>query len=56
MELAIVQNPHVKDPKKLWRLFNNAEPRKRSEEFDSAGFEAFKLELSKNPKFKVVDK
>lgn len=55
MELAIVQNPHVKDPKKLWQDLNNADPdeKKRSEVFDVAGFEKLKQQLRKNPRMVI---
>lgn len=46
MQLAITQNPHTKDPKKLWDVIKSKEePEPRSEQFDAAGFERLKLAM-----------
>lgn len=54
MQLAIIQNPHTKDPKHLWRVLQQSEPRTLSEaKFDASGFERLKMEMSKNPRIIV---
>lgn len=57
LQMVIVQNPHVKDPKKLWVAIETAEKQlpgqKKSEEFDAAGFELLKAKLRQNPRFIV---
>lgn len=55
MQLAIVQNPHVKDPKQLWTALRKHDPQRGQEkqEFDAAGFERLKAALSQNPRFVV---
>lgn len=58
LDMSIAQNPHVKDPSKLWK---NIEAQERSltpdelrpDEFDEAGFEVLKSRLSGNPNFIV---
>ena len=50
MQLAIVTNPHIKDPKTLWRLLEEQEKQLIGadyidEEFDAVGFEQFKQSL-----------
>jgi len=46
MQLAIVQNPHVKDPKDLWRLLESEEREPVAEKLDKAGFVMFKKKLT----------
>lgn len=55
MQLAIVQNPHVKDPKELWRVLNSQDTSQitRVEKFDDVGFEVLKSRLRANPRFVV---
>lgn len=55
MQLAIAQNPHVKDPKELWRILNSqtTESYERPHELDNASFEILKSKLSSNPRFVV---
>lgn len=55
MQLAITQNPHIKEPEKLWNVLNAPDrtERARSKEFDEKGFEALKSRLSSNPRFVV---
>ena len=53
MELAIATNPHVKDPKSLWRMFDRQERENEGKgyldaEFDPATFEAFKQTLKRH--------
>lgn len=56
--MAITQNPHVKDPKVLWKTIEEqeraitGEPDK-TQEFDATGFEMLKARLSENPRFVV---
>lgn len=54
-QLAIAQNPHVKNPRELWDLLDRQERQidGRSiidDEFDAVGFEAFKQTLQKHSK------
>lgn len=44
MQLAIVQNPHIKKPKELWDLLN-AQDKDYDEEMDREGFSLFKDKL-----------
>ena len=55
MELAIVQNPHVKNPKQLWQDLNSAddEDTRREAKFDPVGFEKLKQVSRKNPRIVV---
>jgi len=55
MQLAIVQNPHVKDPKELWRVLNSQDASQitRTEKFDDVGFEVLKSRLRASPRFVV---
>jgi len=55
MNLAIAQNPHVKNPKELWKQIEAMEPReeKTSDKLDVVGFENFKRTLASNPRFIV---
>lgn len=55
MEMAIVQNPHVKNPKELWAMLDQQEKQfePQDDKFDPAGFDRFKNALRKNPKFNV---
>lgn len=59
MQLAIAQNPHIKNPKDLWRLLEQQESEVEGKsyldsEFDATGFEAFKQTLQRNSKGVVV--
>lgn len=59
MQLAIAQNPHIKNPKDLWRILEQQENEIEGKsyldtEFDSVGFEAFKQTLQRNSKNIVV--
>lgn len=57
MQLAIVQNPHAKEPKQLWEILEEAEPAKKKPnvepKFDAAGFERLKAALGENPRFEI---
>lgn len=54
MQLAIVQNPHTKDPKNLWRILQQSEPRdQKPPVFDSFAFERLKMEMGKSPRIIV---
>lgn len=58
MQLAIAQNPHVKDPNVLWNELKAQETtadgkEAKKPEFDLAGFEMFKSRLSANPRIVV---
>jgi hypothetical protein len=54
MQLAIIQNPHTKDPKHLWRILQQSEPRKPTEDvFDASGFERLKAQMSQSPRIIV---
>lgn len=53
MQAAIAQNPHNKDPKELWRLFDAEEGVIPEDNFDSAGFERLKNQLRSSGKFIV---
>ncbi len=55
MQLAIVQNPHVKDPKHLWDILTSQDKDFVTEpkEFDPVGFELLKSQLRGNPRFVV---
>jgi len=52
MQAALIQNPHTKDPKELWRIFE-AEEGIKNEEFDAVGFERLKNKLRSSSKFIV---
>lgn len=55
-QLAIVQNPHVKNPKKLWDVLSCFDNTKSvSDSFDSVGFELLKNKLKQNPRFKIKE-
>lgn len=56
MQLAIASNPHVKDPKNLYRLLDAEERRDRKPTpaiFDNQGFELLKQRMSDNPRIIV---
>jgi len=57
MALAIAQNPHVKNPKELWKILEQQERElsgsDRREEFDAVGFELLKSQLRRNDRFIV---
>lgn len=48
MELAIVQNPHVKDPKQLWQMLSSYDrlSKPENDKLDKAGFAMLKDALS----------
>lgn len=45
MQLAIAQNPHVKNPKELWRMLERAQDKKP--ELDTSSIENLKYALGK---------
>jgi len=53
MQLAIVQNPHVKEPKTLWDILDayNREP--VDEKLDKKSFELFKQKIASSPHIMV---
>jgi hypothetical protein len=53
MRLAIAQNPHAKDPKKLWRSLQSKKDRTEETKLDESGFEIFKSRLSRSSKIQV---
>jgi hypothetical protein len=53
MQMAVIQNPHTKDPKKLWQTIDNMVPKSRPDKLDVAGFEVLKIRLQQNPRFVV---
>lgn len=56
MQLSIVSNPHVKDPKNIFRLLDREETRimgPAGPEFDQVGFEALKNQLSRSQRIIV---
>jgi hypothetical protein len=56
MQLAIASNPHVKDPKTLYRMLDEEERRNRKLEpvkFDAGAFEVLKQRISDNPRIIV---
>lgn len=53
MHLAIVQNPHVKDPKQLWKALDLMQRKKQEEVFDASGFERLKDVMKQNPRMMI---
>ena len=57
MQLAIIQNPHVKNHTQLWKVLEQQEKELKhqpvKEEFDPKEFNRLKSALSNNPKFIV---
>lgn len=56
MQLSIVSNPHVKDPKKLFAIIAQEERRLLGVVdvgFDAKGFDRLKNQLSNNPRFVI---
>lgn len=61
MQLAIVQNPHVKNQKELWSILNTQEkqierkekPKEEEPKFDAVGFEMLKSKMRQNPRILV---
>lgn len=54
MQLAIIQNPHTKNPRQLWKeIERQLKEKEPNEEFDSVGFERLKDQLSQSPRFIV---
>jgi hypothetical protein len=54
MQLAITQNPHVKEPQKLWEEFDHMDkPAEKIEEFDRAVMEALKNKIRGSTRIKV---
>jgi hypothetical protein len=53
MQMAIVQNPHVKDPKRLWQIIGQASDHARPEKLDVASIENLKAQLSKGSRLVV---
>lgn len=57
LQMSIIQNPHVKDPKILWKTIEEQERllgnSPKVEEFDTTGFENLKTLMSRNPRIIV---
>lgn len=56
MQLAITTNPHIKNPKQLFIILEQQESQMlgtAGAEFDGAGFEVLKNQLTRNPRFIV---
>ena len=56
MQLAIVQNPHVKDPRQLWKsleLMQGKKTRQETTKFDALGMERLKDVMKQNPRIVV---
>lgn len=54
MQLAIVENPHKKDPKKLWETLKNYGTKPYSDrKLDKSSFAALRFAMSKSPSFVV---
>ena len=54
VQLMIVQNPHVKNPKELWDILEKSEGKKRkSEQFDNVGFDRLKGVLDNRSRLTV---
>lgn len=54
MQLAIVENPHKKDPQELWKKLNEqANGAQKANKLDSAAFEGLRFAMSKSPSFVV---
>lgn len=55
MQLAITENPHLKERKKLWDILRSQENKleNKDDEFDAAGFEILKSRLRKSSRFVV---
>lgn len=57
MQLAIAQNPHVKDPQKLWKVLDQSEPKaQRPVAFDAEGMERFKAAIAGTRGTKMIIK
>lgn len=54
-QLAIIQNPHVKDPKRLWDILSRFDVSKTPETLDETGFTLLKNKLRQNPRFKIKE-
>jgi hypothetical protein len=52
MQLAITQNPHVKDPKKLWNMLNTDQS-ERSEKLDVHSFDNLRTSIGNRSKIMV---
>lgn len=55
MQLAIVQNPHSKNPKELWANLQTEEASLRRTEFDEQGMSILKSKLASNPRIIVKE-
>lgn len=53
MQLAIAQNPHVKDPKALWEILNRQTRKLPSSKLDVSGMELLKSKLRQSPSIDV---
>lgn len=58
IQMAIIQNPHVKDPKVLWKEIEKQENELEGKsyleaEFDTVGFEMLKSKMRENPRIVV---
>jgi len=56
MQLAIIQNPHVKQPKTLWNILDQEQTKDKEildEKLDKQAFMKFKEQLSESRAIKV---
>lgn len=56
MQLALISNPHTKEPKKLWNILDEQiqpEPSLRSDKLDKTAFMKLKEQLSSSRAIKV---
>lgn len=53
MQLAITQNPHVKDPKHLWKTLESYDKEPVDDKLDKVGFEVFKRKMAQTGRFIV---
>lgn len=53
MQLAITQNPHLKEPEHLWKILEYADKDPVDEELDKAGMERLKQAMSSGKAFLV---
>lgn len=53
VQLAIAQNPHTKNPRELWRIFEDMNTEKKQETLDVTGFELLKNAMRDNPRIVV---
>ena len=53
MQLAITQNPHIKEPEHLWKILEYADKEAVDEQLDKAGMERLKGIMSAGKAFIV---